>query len=106
MPRTSSTIPRPDTGNDRASFQGWVASCLQSFPDIQFVIDDALVDGDRVAVRWHNNGTHKGDFLGVPASNNPVGITGMFIARVQDGQVAETWDEWDAATLMAQMGVS
>ena len=35
--------------------------------DFTFTIEDQLADGDRVCTRWTWNGTHKGDFMGIPA---------------------------------------
>ena len=33
-----------------------------AFPDCQFTIEDQISEGDRVAIRWVIQGTHKGEF--------------------------------------------
>jgi predicted ester cyclase len=43
-----------------------------SFPDLQTTLEDVLVDGDRVVVRGTDRGTHRGDFMGFPASGRQV----------------------------------
>src|ERR1051325_9380217 len=40
-----------------------------AFPDLRFVVDEQLVDGDRVATRWTATGTHSGDLRGIAPTN-------------------------------------
>jgi predicted ester cyclase len=48
--------------------------------------------------------THEGEFQGIAPSGQTVTITGMGIVRVEDGQIAESWWEFDALGLMTQLG--
>lgn len=74
--------------------------------DFVFTIEDQIADGDRVCTRWTWNGTHKGDFMGIPASGKKVTMTGMTIHRCRDdGKVAEGWWQYDRLGLMDQLGV-
>jgi predicted ester cyclase len=41
-----------------------------SFPDATATVDDLLADGDKVPYRITLRGTHKGEFMGIPATNN------------------------------------
>ena len=66
--------------------------------------DDVIVHGDRVVIRWSTWGTHKGDLLGVPATGKPIKITGIDIFRVQDGKLAELWQNWDQLQMLLQIG--
>jgi len=43
--------------------QSWSESYNVS-PDLHFTIDDMVVEGDKVAVRFTLTGTHKGEFMG------------------------------------------
>ena len=38
------------------------------FPDIVFSIQEQITEGDKVASRFEWTGTHKGEFLGIPAT--------------------------------------
>ena len=66
--------------------------------------DDVIVHGDRVVIRWSTWGTHKGDLLGVPATGKPIKITGIDVFRVQDGKLAELWQNWDQLQMLQQIG--
>lgn len=74
--------------------------------DIQYTIDDQLSDGDKVVTRWTAHGTHTGDFLGAPGSGRSFTITGISIERIENGQIAETWSNWDLMGLLVQLGLA
>lgn len=74
--------------------------------DFAFTVEDQITENDRVCTRWTWNGTHKGDFLGIPASGEHVAMTGSTIFRCQeDGKIVEGWWQYDRLGLMAQLGV-
>lgn len=78
----------------------------KSFPDITVTIEDAVVEGDRIAVRCIVRGTHAGDGIGVAATNQPVEFTGMTIIRIEGGKIVEAWNNFDFSTMFKQMGVA
>jgi steroid delta-isomerase-like uncharacterized protein len=68
---------------------------LQAFPDLAIVVDDVIAQGDKVAIRWHVNGTHRGDGLGFAASHRPVAFRGMTWMEFRDGRIVAGWDSWN-----------
>ena len=75
-----------------------------AFPDMRWTIEDILAEGDKVAVRWSFQGTHRGEFLGVPATGKQVHWTAIDILRIADGKIAERWSEYDLMTMLQQLG--
>ncbi|MER5179587.1 ester cyclase [Streptomyces sp. NPDC002896] len=72
--------------------------------DFEFTIDDQLAEGDRVCTRWTWNATHTGEFMGIPASNKQVTMTGITIHRCrEDGKIVEGWWQYDRLGLMGQL---
>ena len=51
----------------------------KSFPDVQWHALDIVTQEDKVAVLWECTGTHKGDFMGIPASGKTFKTTFMNI---------------------------
>ena len=74
-----------------------------ALPDIKITLEDAFGADDKVMVRWSAVATHTGDHLGIPATNRPIRITGITVARIAKGKVVEAWDNWDQLALMQQV---
>jgi steroid delta-isomerase-like uncharacterized protein len=73
--------------------------------DPKFTIEDMIAEDDKVAVRWTNQGTHVGEFLGAPATGRAFTIPGIDIYRVEDGKLAEHWHVVDVYSQLVQLGL-
>jgi steroid delta-isomerase-like uncharacterized protein len=78
---------------------------LQTFPDLAIVADDVIEQGAKVAVRWHGNATHKGDGLGIPATNRQVSFRGMTWLEFSEGRVVLGWDSWNLGALLQSLRI-
>lgn len=67
-------------------------------------VHDLLQEGDKVVARVSFVGTHTGEFMGVPASGNPVAIKAIDILQFRGDQCVAHWGVMDMAGAMAQMG--
>jgi predicted ester cyclase len=63
-----------------------------------------MADGDKVAVRVINTGTHKGEFLGMPPTDKKVSFVGVGFLTIRDGKIIEQWSVNDTMGLMQQIG--
>lgn len=86
-------------------YKQFVSYYLNAFPDLQFTIDDEIADEQTAVSRWTVTGTHQGDLPGIPRTGRRISVTGITIARVRNGKVIESWNNWDALGLMQQLGV-
>ena len=68
------------------------------FPDLTLTVEEQFSDGDYVCTRWSSAGTHSD-------SGKHVDVTGISIAKVQDGKIVESWNQWDNAGMMQQLGM-
>jgi predicted ester cyclase len=59
----------------------------------------------RIVENWIFLGTHTGDMMGIPPSNQDVRIRGIEIWRVADGKVAEHWGAIDVSDVFEKAGV-
>lgn len=76
---------------------------FNAFPDIQVTIHDQTAEGDKVWMRKTFKGTHQGEFMGIPPTNNTVEINVIDIHRVVDGKITEHWAVADMFGLMQQL---
>jgi steroid delta-isomerase-like uncharacterized protein len=75
------------------------------FPDHRFDIEDAVAEGDTVAVRSTCSGTHEGELLGIPPTGERFAVQQVHWFRVAGGKVAEHWAVRDDLGMMRQLGV-
>ena len=94
-----------DDVHGAAEFRRFIEGMLTEFDDFRIDVEDVITDGDRVAVRWVARGTYRGALLAPGAApGQPVRMTGMTMARVQNGQIVEGWNNWDIMGMMRQLG--
>ena len=81
-------------------------SLLAAFPDWHMTVEDLIAGGDKAVARVTVTGTHKGEFMGVPATGTHVDVQLIDIMRFDDaGLVCEHWGVADMLSLMQQLGV-
>lgn len=89
----------------RDAYEAAAGQFLSAFPDLRHIVEDLAAEGDRVAYRGTDRGTHRADFQGVAPTGNEVAFSVMGIFRVRDGKISEVWVEVDMIGLMQQLGV-
>jgi steroid delta-isomerase-like uncharacterized protein len=97
--------PIPGQGMGREELKKAYVVFNGPFPDLEYVFEDLIAEGDLVFGRGVISGTHKGDFMGVPATGKKIRWTGTRLFRLQNGQVMEGWINVDMMGMMQQMGV-
>lgn len=93
---------QPGQGPGLAGVKQTIALYHAVFPDLTLRCDDIVASGDKVAVRWTATGTHKGDQLGIPATQRQVTLTGIDIVRIADSRIVERWGETNGLEMMQQ----
>jgi steroid delta-isomerase-like uncharacterized protein len=94
-----------DEGETLVQFKASIVATRSAFPDLLTTIDDILIEADRVAVRWHSAGHHERPFLGVPATNRRVEVSGATFGRFQDDRIIEEFVTWDPRALLTALGI-
>lgn len=98
-------VPLPGQGPGLAGLKDVLRGMRAAFPDLHFAIQEQISEGDKVTSRFEWTGTHKGEFLGVPATGRKVQVWGVVIDRFVNGKIKDTRIIMDALGLMAQFGV-
>jgi steroid delta-isomerase-like uncharacterized protein len=75
----------------------------QAFPDVQWSLEETIIEGNTVAARFILRGTHQGDFLGVPATGKRIQTQAMNIYRFTNRQISEEHGLPDIFGLMMQI---
>jgi steroid delta-isomerase-like uncharacterized protein len=88
----------------REESQKFVERFLKGFPDLNFTIEELYSVEDRVIARLILRGTHKGDWGGIPATENTFEMSSTFIIRIEDGKVVEEREDFDQLGFLRQLG--
>jgi steroid delta-isomerase-like uncharacterized protein len=97
-------VPLPGQGPGLDGLKDILRAMRAGFPDIAFSILEQIAEGDKVASRFEWTGTHKGEFLGIPATGRPVKVWGIVIDRLENGRIKDTRIIMDTLGLMIQLG--
>jgi len=75
-------------------------------PDVEFVIEDLVAEGDKLATLVRGHGTNTGDFFGTPASGHKASWYAYGINRFENGLMIEHWGLPDLNRIMQQIGAA
>jgi uncharacterized protein (TIGR02246 family) len=81
-----------------------LAKLYKAFPDIEYEIDDVLVAGDKLALRWSGHGTHKGDYFGIAPTNREASYDGITLYELKGDKIARIWVSTNIFGLLRDLG--
>lgn len=92
----------PGIESARKFYQGF----HKAFPGVQISVDDLIAKRDMLICRFTVSGTHKGEFMGLPPTGKPFGVTGITILKFQNRKCIERWNQADFLGLLQQLGAT
>ena len=85
-------------------FESRLNYSFNSFPDIHFAIQQAVSDGDYVAITWIMTGTNLGSIGDFPPTKRAINCLGTTIYQFRNGKVCGHSQVFDRTTVMRQLG--
>jgi steroid delta-isomerase-like uncharacterized protein len=95
--------PFPGQGPGLAGLKDVLRGLFAVFPDMRWVIEEQIAEGDKVLTRFIWTGTQSLEFLGVAATGRSVSVWGMVVDRIEDGRIKDTRILMDLLGLMQQL---
>ena len=83
-----------------------MAEVRTAFPDFAVTLDEIVAEGDTVAVRMTQRGTHEGVFMGNEPTGNSFEIEAMGFLRLEGGKIAERRARVDVLGMVRQLGLT
>jgi steroid delta-isomerase-like uncharacterized protein len=93
-----------DTPQGKAGFRQFFEQIFTAMPDFSYTLRKIIAEGDIVMIYSTTTATHKGEWLGNPATGNKLDFNVVDIFRIEDGKIAEHWDVADTLKLFTQVG--
>ncbi|RZU40968.1 ester cyclase [Edaphobacter modestus] len=97
--------PLPGQRQGREGLKEMIGMMRAAFPDLYWVVEETVVSGEKVVSRFTWTGTHRGTFLGIPATGKSVSVKGVVIDRIVDGKMTDSRILMDTFGMMQQLGV-
>jgi len=91
----------------RDAIVGFFEEMFAAVPDVRIEVEDVVVEGRRVVVRWTMRGTFDGaQFQGIDPTGRHIELRGIdFITMDEDGLVGENTIYYDGAGFARQIGM-
>ncbi len=86
-----------------AAYVDGLRAVVRAFPDYRWDLRHLLVSGAWLSAHFLDSGTHRGTFLGVPATGRTVSTQEFAIYRFDAGRIAEVWVTADNLRLLDQL---
>lgn len=84
----------------------WISPFQSAFPDFTMEIVELVAENDTVVGHFKCSGTHRGEWLGVPATSLRFeGVDEIYVFRVKDGKLASAIGVEDNLSRMRQLGI-
>jgi predicted ester cyclase len=98
--------PMPGMGDDKKAQREVAEMVIGAFSNRRMSLHDlAETEDGRVVESWRMEGTHVGDAMGIPPSNQDISVRGMELWRVANGKVVEHWGVVDISDVLEKAGL-
>ena len=89
----------------RQSLRKLLSDYHAGVPDLHVRVDDLICTDNKAVLLFTLSGTHKNEFMGIPATGKQVNINGMTCSRIENGQIIEEWEILDQLTMFQQLNM-
>ena len=104
--RNPDVIDEIATGEFAHAAKRWVSPFRSAFPDFEMEIVELIAEGETVVAHFRCSGTHRGEWLGVPATGRRFeGVDEIYLFRVRDGKLVAATGVEDNLTRLRQLGI-
>jgi predicted ester cyclase len=83
---------------------GFMQDMRAAFSDFEMILEKTVVDNDFASIRFSSKVVNTGKFMGSPANQKHLNITGIFMRKIANGKVMQEWQTTDLLGVMSQIG--
>lgn len=83
---------------------GFMQDMRAAFSNFEMTLEKTITDKDFVAIRFNSMVINTGKFMGSPANQKHLKVTGIFQRKVENGKVMQEWQTTDLLGVMSQIG--
>ena len=83
---------------------GFMQDMRSAFSNFEMELEKTIVEDDFASIRFSSRVINTGSFMGSPANEKNLVVTGIFQRRVENGKVMQEWQTTDLLGTMNQIG--
>lgn len=83
---------------------GFMQDMRAAFSNFVMTLEKTIVEEDFVSIRFNSKVVNTGSFMGSPANEKSLTVTGIFQRKVENGIVMQEWQTTDLLGVMSQIG--
>jgi steroid delta-isomerase-like uncharacterized protein len=91
------------TGREAA--ERTLRAVFSAFLDLTIAVEHLIIDGDQVSAVLSMEGTHIGDFLGLPPTGKRFNMSAVFFYEVKNGRIVRERRIYDFTGMLVQIGI-
>lgn len=95
--------PQFGSSTDKEGFKRTVAIVQTAFSQ-QYVVEQLVIEGNMFVGIWQATVTHRGEFLGIPATNKQFTVSGITAYKIVNDKIVGHWEQFDQAGIMRELG--
>ena len=97
--------PLAGSHRGREAAEQALRAVFSAFLDLKVTTDALIIDGNRVVQVMTTEGTHIGEFLGLPPTGKPFRLSVVLLHELREGRIAREQRVYDFTGLLMQVGV-
>lgn len=90
--------------NNMDEFKSLLRQWFTAIPDLVHTIDDYIIEENKIVARWHGEGTHLGEFMGIAPTGKRFYYGGITILLLQpDSKITRAWVYNDLTDMLIKL---
>ena len=83
---------------------GFMQEMRAAFSNFEMILEKTICENDMVSIRFSSKVINTGKFMGAPANNKNLVVSGIFMRKIENGKVMQEWQTTDLLGTMNQIG--
>ena len=75
-----------------------------AFSNFEMILEKTIAETDFTSIRFTSKVVNTGSFMGSPANQKNLVVTGIFMRKIENGKVMQEWQTTDLLGTMSQIG--
>jgi predicted ester cyclase len=75
-----------------------------AFSNFEMILEKTITENDFTSIRFTSKVVNTGSFMGSPANQKNLVVTGIFMRKIENGKVMQEWQTTDLLGTMSQIG--